>query len=196
LVGLPESLPAVYTPQLRLIRRLGRGVVISLLIALAGLGFVMIGAEIWARYHIRATHAALDKQDHEIAWVHVQKALKGRSRSADLHLLAARVARQSERMEDAKYHLEKCFELQGGISESLQIERMMLAAQTGRVETVVEPLYDYVRNDHPSSPLILEALAMGFRQLRSGSVAARFATLWLEREPDNVQALTCHGACL
>ena len=37
---------------------------------------------------------------------------------------------------------------------------------------------------------------MGFRGIRSGNVAARFAEMWLEREPDNVQALICHGVCI
>jgi tetratricopeptide (TPR) repeat protein len=156
----------------------------------------MLGADLYARHHIRATYAALDKQDYESAWEHVEKALRGRPRSADLHLLAARVARQSERMEEAHYHLERCFELQHGISEPLQIERMMLAAQTGRAETVLEPLFDYVRKDHPSSPLILEALCMGFRQLRSGNVATYFADKWVQLEPENVQALITHGVCL
>jgi Tfp pilus assembly protein PilF len=173
----------------------GRLAGILLLIALIGLGGLMIGPDLWARYHIRATHSALSKQDYDRAWNHVQKALQGRPRSADLHLLAAQVARRSEHMAEAQQHLEKCFELQSGISEPLQIERMMLAAQMGRAETVVEPLFDYVRNDHPSSALILESLCMGFRQLKSGHMAARFAGMWLEREPDNVQALTCHGVC-
>ena len=149
----------------------------------------------YARYHIRATYAALDRQDYLKAWDHVEKALNGRPGSADLHLLAARVARQNDRMEEARLHFERCYELQHGISEPLQIERMMLAAQTGRAETVLEPLYDYVRKDHPLSPLILEALCMGFRQLRSGNVAAYFANQWLQREPDNVQALICRGVC-
>jgi tetratricopeptide (TPR) repeat protein len=166
------------------------------LVGLIGLGLVMLGAELWARHHISVTNSALAKQDYKTAWVHVQKALRGRPRSAELHLLAARVARQNERMTDAEDHLKRCYDLQHGITEPLQIERMMLAAQTGRAETVVEPLYDYVRSDHPASPLILEALCMGFRGIRSGNIAARFAAMWLEREPENVQALICHGVCV
>jgi tetratricopeptide (TPR) repeat protein len=155
----------------------------------------MLGAELWAGHYERATKGALARQDYEAAWGHVCLALRGRPRSADLHLLAARVARQSDRIPEAQEHLKKCLEFQGGISEPLKLERMMLAAQSGQPETVLESLFLYVREDHPSAPLILEALCFGFRRVRLTGPAARCAQLWLEREPDNVQALICHGAC-
>src|SRR5258708_7141026 len=151
--GLSVATPAVASRQRRLVVRVGRSVGILLLVLLIGIGLLMLGADLWARHHLRATHAALDKQDYEQAWVHVQKALRGRPRSSDLHLLAARVARQSERMADAQSHLDRCYELQHGISKPLQLERMMLAAQMGKAEIMLEPLYDYVRNDDPASPL-------------------------------------------
>jgi tetratricopeptide (TPR) repeat protein len=176
-------------------RRIGRSLVVLLLLSVIGVGSWMIGAELWAGYQVRATHAALARQDYEGAWDHVRAALRGRPRSADLHLLAARVARQNDRITDANYYLQKCYELQGGISEPLKLERMMLDAQTGRVEAVVESLYAYVRQDHPAAPQVLEALCLGFRRARLAGPAVRCAEMWLEREPDNVQALLCHGAC-
>ena len=176
-------------------RCLGRFAVVLLLLSVIGVGSWMIGAELWAAYQVRATNAALARQDYEGAWDHVRTALRGRPRSADLHLLAARVARQNDRITDAQYYLQKCYELQGGISEPLKLEHMMLDAQTGRVEAVVESLYAYVRQDHPATSQVLEALCLGFRRARLAGPAVRCAELWLEREPDNVQALLCHGAC-
>src|SRR5262249_30308989 len=136
---------------------------ICVLLAIIATGLWMIGAELWAGYHVRATQAALARQDYDVAWEHVQQALRGRPRSADLHLLAARVARHNDLVAEAQEHLQKCHDLQGGISEPLKLEHLMLAAQTGRVETVLESLYAYVREDHPASAEILESLCMGFR---------------------------------
>jgi len=187
--------PTRTAPATPVRRRFGLITGILILLAIIGVGAWVAGAELWASYHVRATHAALAKQDYEAAREQVSKALRGRPRSADLHLLAARVARLNERIDEAHEYLQRCQELQGGISEPLKLEYLLLDAQTGRVEMVVESLYDYVRRDHPASPQILEALCLGFRRARLPGPAGRCAELWLEREPNNVQALICHGAC-
>jgi tetratricopeptide (TPR) repeat protein len=176
------------------VRRIARASGILVLLAITAVASWKIGAELWADHYVRATHAALARQEYESAFENVQLALRGRPRSADLHLLAARVARLNDRIDDAREHLRRCYELQGGISAPLKLEHLLLAAQTGRVETVIEPLYEYVRQDHPATPQVLEALCFGFRRSRLAGPAVRCAELWLEREPDNVQALLYHGA--
>src|SRR5262249_61590581 len=115
-------------------------------------------------------------------------------RRLDLALLAARVARLNDRLDEAHEHPQKCSQLQGGISEPLKLERMMLTAQTGEVETVVESLYEYLRRDHPATPQILEALCFGFRRARGTGPAVRCAGIWLGRGPDNLLGFLCHGA--
>jgi tetratricopeptide (TPR) repeat protein len=170
-------------------------VAVLLLVALISFCAYWLGLEAWAWYQVRATHKALAHQDYPAAWEHITKALKVRSRSAELHLLAARVARVNDKYNEANDHMQRCFELQGGTSEPLQLERLMLQAQSGRVQEVFQQLSYYVAEDNPAAAQVLEALCVGFFRQGIYNVAITTAEFWLKREPDNIQALYYHGMC-
>ena len=176
-------------------RRLLRAVAIVGLLGLISFAVFCIGLEVWAEYQVRATHKALERQDYNSAWDHVTKALKVRKKSAELHLLAARVARQGGQLDEADDLLTRTFQLQGGTSEQLQLERLMLLAQSGQVQEVYERLFAYVASDEPEAPLVLEALTVGFLREQLASPAIICAEIWLQKEPNNVQALIYHAVC-
>jgi tetratricopeptide (TPR) repeat protein len=177
-------------------RRLRRGLGLLLLLGIIALGGWMAGREIWAGYQIEAAQKATSHQDYAEARRCLERALRVRPHSPALHLLAARAARQSGNLTDADRHLRECARLQGGVSEDLQLERLMFRAQTGEVEAVLENLYVYVRETRPEAPLVLEAICQGFIRERLIGPALACIDQWLALEPDNAQAHYCRAWCL
>ena len=170
-------------------RRFWRVLAILALVSLILAGVGLVGLEIWANSHYKAAEKALAREDFDLAQKHLAKALLGKPRSSLVHLLAGRVARRTGDFSRAQYHLDRCFKLQGNrVSEDLQLEQLMLKAQTGEVETVADQLFVYVEQDRPEAPLILEALALGYAREHLLGPASKCAELWVAREPDNPQA--------
>jgi tetratricopeptide (TPR) repeat protein len=177
-------------------RRFGRAVVLGLLSLITLMGVTRAALEAWAGYHLRAAEKLLQRQRYAEARRHLAEAVKVRPRSPVLHLLLGRVSRQAGDVRKASEHLHRCLQLQGGVSEDLQLEQLMLRAQTGEVEAVLDRLAVYVTQNRPEAPLVLEALCQGFFFEHRTAPALKCAELWLEREPDNVQALYLKGLCL
>jgi tetratricopeptide (TPR) repeat protein len=171
-------------------------VAVVVLLGLISFCALWVGLEVWAYYQTRQTKQALARHDYPAAWEHANKALKVRGRNPELHLLAARAARLTGKYEDAADHLQACFDSQGGTSEPLQLEHIMLKAQTGHVEEVFESLFVYVNEDRPEAPLILEAICSGLLSQNLYGMATYCTQEWVKRDKNDSQALFMHGSCL
>jgi tetratricopeptide (TPR) repeat protein len=115
----------------------------------------------------------------------VRRSLDYRGRSGPAHLLAARLYRQMEAYEQAEEHLQRCKELQGGTTEELQLENLMLRACRGDPGGVLEDLAPYIDEKRPEGPLILEAMAVGFTRRNQNGYAFKSIEDWSKLEPDN-----------
>ena len=95
--------------------------------------------------------------------------------------------------DDVLHHLALYAEL-GGLTELLDLEHSLLRTQTGEGSMVVESgddtttvehvLQSWVRDNHPDTPLILEALVKGYLQSYRLAEALKCLNIWLQRQED------------
>ena len=167
------------------------------LLALAVLSGLSLGGywgarQLWAGYHLRAAHKALDRWQFDDARTHLHFCLAVWPRDAALQLLAAQAARRAGLFDEAARHLDECRRLNGDASLRA-LEAALLAAQAGDVARVEEDLYLFVKEDHPQTSLILEALAHGYLHIYDLPSALGCLDLLLKREPENTHALIWRG---
>jgi tetratricopeptide (TPR) repeat protein len=173
--------------------KLWRVVFAGLLLALIGLGLLLAATYALADRHQRRAQEALRLQRYSRALAELRQALRFRPGSAELHLLAGRTSRQAGDLPAAREQLEKCRELQGGVSEDLQLEEYLLRAQNGEVDRVRPFLLPYLVEEGPRTPQVLEALARAYMSSYRTALAWGFLARWLELEPSNVEALFRRG---
>jgi tetratricopeptide (TPR) repeat protein len=174
-------------------RMLRRVLAVGGLLAIMGVGLWLTGAYALAEYHIRQAHRSLERQRYDVARMEFEKALRYRPASAQLHLLAARTARQSGKFPTAWEHLHRCRELQKGVSADLQLEELLVRAQTGEFEEVFRFLEPYLQQDDERTPLVLETLSHAYLFLYRLDNAWQCLQRWLQLQPDNVEALFLRG---
>jgi tetratricopeptide (TPR) repeat protein len=161
---------------------------VPVLMLLIGLVGWFISVNLRAEYNYRAAEQALQRRDFTTALALLERCLEVRPGSAETHLLAARTARRAGALDDAGRHL-KAYEQLKGVPEALELERALVRVQRGETEAFAGYLLGCVEKGHPDSILILEALTTGFMKTYRMNHADHCLQLWLEREPDNVQAL-------
>jgi tetratricopeptide (TPR) repeat protein len=178
-------------PAGRSVRRYRR-VLIALILGGAA---VFAAAHVRAWYHYRAAQYSLARYHFAEARDHLAIALGAWPGSGDVHLLAARAARLDGAFTEAKQHLRICQQAQPSDPKALQ-EWTLLRAQIGELEPVENYLRDLLRQGaEQSPPLIQEALIEGYiRTYRLGPAKAGIDD-WLQRQPDDTQALCLQG-CL
>ncbi len=103
--------------------------------------------------------------------------------------------------DDSEQHLARYAEL-GGLTELLNLEQNLLRAQFGDLSmlvqsgddptTVEQVLQSWIKDNHPDTPLILEALIKGYLQSYRLAEALKYLNIWLKRQED-VQALLWHA---
>jgi tetratricopeptide (TPR) repeat protein len=157
----------------------------ALLAALVLVVGALGGGYAYARYHWRATRAAVKEGRPEEARGRLRVWLLLFPRSVEVHLQAARAARLGGDFDTAEAHLNRCLELRHGATEPVQVEFLLMRVQRGEVDEVVSELFQYVDNDSPEAPLILETLARAYmRDLRYGP-AYTCLTRWVAAAPDS-----------
>lgn len=146
---------------------------------------------LWAAYHWYAGWSALRRYHGDEAKAHFDQCLRvwPWSRSAGVHLLAARAAWRDGDIQEAVRQLQECQELQGDPSPESTFEWALVHAAAGDLETVEERLKERARQDPAVAPLVLEALIEGYSRMSRVVEALRAAEQWLALEPDNVRAL-------
>jgi tetratricopeptide (TPR) repeat protein len=165
---------------------------VLLLLALIGLGGSVGGAYLWAVYHYRAARSAAEKYHHAEAREHLEPCLRVWPRDGAVLLLAARVARRLQEFDQAEQFLDR-YRAACGDDDDLRLERVLLRAHGGEVDPVKAFCRTLVDQGHPAAPLILEALTAGFLRNYRLAEASFCVDLWLERQPDDCQALAARG---
>ena len=164
----------------RTLRGWGKVAASLVLLAAIGAGCWTAVREFLAGREYRLALADAKRYDPESALIHVRRSLEYRSRSAPAHLLAARLYRQLEDYDRAEEHLHRCKDLQGGTSEELQLENLMLRAAQGDAEAVLDPLIPYIQEKRPESPLVLEAMSVGFLRRYQRGFANKAVEDWIK----------------
>jgi Tfp pilus assembly protein PilF len=149
----------------------------------------------WQAYALRhwsSGNQQLQADRSSQALEHFQAALRVWPGNGPTLLAAARAARRSGDFELADQYLRLCQD-QPALSDQAALERVLLRASQGDVDSVADYCRILLHNDVPETPLILEALALGnIRLLRFGDADA-LLNLWLERSPGQPQAIFLKG---
>lgn len=170
-------------------RHPGRAASISVLLLFILGSFGMIAAYLWASYHLRAARSALERYHTSEAIPHLRTALSIRSRDPETLLLSARAARRTDAFDQADRYLDQYQEVRGLDDEALLLERVLVAAERGDVDSVSKYCQGLVEQNHPATPLILEALSRGYLRMYRLHEAEFCIKEWFRHQPDNTQAL-------
>jgi tetratricopeptide (TPR) repeat protein len=174
-----------------LIRALARHAVIKLprnvrrLIAICLVLTTGVGG--WYAYAIgrwrSATRAAAERRWTD-ARDHARFCVRVWPSDVRVRLLAARAARSLGDFETAERLLNECNKLQSESSQAVQIEFLLMRAQTGEVDEVAPILMELVQADHPDAALMLETITRAY--LHNLRYAPALATLdrWIEAAPE------------
>jgi tetratricopeptide (TPR) repeat protein len=135
------------------------------------------------------------RRDFDHARTHLAKCLAVWPDSAETHFLMARAARRGGRYDEAEMHLHRATELHW-VADALDAEHAMLKAQRAEAgeQFDVQPLLLHcIEQGHPDSILMLEALVQGYMKTYFLPAAVHCLEMWLERSPDDPQALFWRG---
>jgi tetratricopeptide (TPR) repeat protein len=170
-------------------RSLGIAILVLLIAAIAGMAITYL----WATYHLSAARAALERYHTNEALPHLRACMSIWSRDPETLLLAARAARRIGAFDEIDRYLDQYQALRGTDDETLVIERVLVRAERGELDRVGQFCQALVKQDHPATPLILEALSRGYLRKARPRDAEMALKEWLQRQPDNPQALFFQG---
>jgi tetratricopeptide (TPR) repeat protein len=174
-------------------RRPGRCAFALVLLLLTGLSLGAAGRQLWAEYHFRAAEQCLERREFTQAQDHLDRCLGVWPRHPAVHLLKARAARRAGLFPEAERELETCKRLKAS-RDAVALELALLQAQQGNLTPDLEAfLNGCVDQGHADSVLILEALSRGYAHNYRLHRALACLDRWLERRPDDVQALLGRG---
>ncbi len=165
---------------------------------LALIGFCLyLTAQSWrANYHLGAAEQALTANRLEQAKAHLLLCLELQPNHVQAHFLLAQTARRTGNDREALAYLEKAEQL-NGVPEAVELERTLLRVQNGDLTPAQDALlWAYVKKGHPGAVLILEALTKGYMKTFRLGQAQESLEEWLERQPENIQALSWRGRVL
>jgi tetratricopeptide (TPR) repeat protein len=170
-----------------------RGLAMLALLGVTALGAWAGGVGLWAGYHFRAAHAALERHHDNDAVRHLKACLTVWPDDPQTLLMAARAARRQGAFVDAEAFLDRYRQARGGEDDDVILEDMLLLAHRGEVDRPQRFCQTLVAEDHPEAPSILEAMANGYlRQLRLGDALACLKD-WEKRQPRSAQLFFLRG---
>lgn len=146
----------------------------------------------WAWYHLRAGQSDLASYRFDAALEHFQKCSRIWRLHRGCQILAARSARQAEKLDVAETHLLRAWELTAGSDPDIAFEWALFQASSGHTMDVEEYLQD-VSQDPSKSPLCWEALAQGMIRVYRILDAVILLDYWLSVAPDNLRAFELRG---
>ena len=163
-----------------------------LVMAAAGLvvagGLAALG---WAAREERSARQALAEDHLDEAQRHIGRSLLVR-RWESTNVLAARIARLRGNYSEAERALDRCGH-GTEMSESVQLEWLLLRCQRGAVDELAPALRALVDRDHTASAAILEALAAVYMRQTRYHEALDCLDRWVERAPDSIRARHWRG---
>ncbi len=104
--------------------------------------------------------------------------------SHEVERLSARTARWSGDIKSAETHLNRSLELNGGATDDIQREFLLLRVQAGQVDELAPMLFDLVNSHHPDSREILNTIASAYIVRLRYKPAYACLNKWVEVEPE------------
>jgi tetratricopeptide (TPR) repeat protein len=146
----------------------------------------------WTARLLRQAEATLAGREYGKAREQLARYLAVRPGDGRAHLLAARAARRLRQDDEARQHLRLCRETDGP-SEAVAVEYALLDVQQGDDGTV-PALRERARKDDELALQVLEVLIQYDLDTYLLRQAQQDLTLYLDRRPDDLQALLGRGS--
>ena len=146
-----------------------------------------------ARSHYQAAREAVERRDWKAARESLKEAMLIRPDWPETYLLAARVERRLEHLDEAKRHLDTCQRLQGMETQGIKVERALLRVHAGELAAVEKFLRDCIERDDPDTVEILDILSAAYEINYREAEAQRCLDELLRRKPDHFDALVRRG---
>jgi tetratricopeptide (TPR) repeat protein len=166
---------------------------VAALLLLIGACIWLAVLHLWGDYHRRAARAALERYHTTEAVPHLRAWLKVWPHDPEALFLAARAARRMREFDRADSYLDHCQQFRGMDDEDLVLERAFVRAERGELDKVRKLCEALMHQDHPATPLVQEALARGYLRMERPRDAEWVLEKWLQRQPENPQAIFLHG---
>jgi predicted Zn-dependent protease len=174
------------------VRHPARVLLVAGLLALTAGGAGVVGTQLWAAYHFRAARASVEHCHSAEARQHLTVCLRVWPHDPAVLLLAARNARRLGAFSEAEQFLDE-YQRAGGDADPLTLERALLRAERGEMDTVARYCHSLVERHDPASPLVLEALARGYLRSYRLEEAGMCLEIWQDQQPDDPQELFLRG---
>jgi len=169
----------------RRVRPLAAGLVVLVCaVVIAGLGYFVVYPQVDAYRRERRAREEIEDLDFTRARADLERCLRVRPDSADLHFLLARTCRRDGDPDAARAHLREAKRLHW-VEEEISLEYLLLQAEALLVPRVEQALRGYLERGHADETLILEALIHGCLQNNRLSDAQHWTSVWTERHPDD-----------
>jgi tetratricopeptide (TPR) repeat protein len=191
-------------PLLPVLRRIGRGaravlsrarrrprttvLVLTLLLAAAAGGVYGYACHSWHRAQAAVREIRLDEAKDRLTFCR-----RVWPRSVEVHLLSARVARLNGDYAEAESHLNRCMQLEGGATDPIQLEFLLMRAQSGEIDELAPTLVRLVEDNHPESLLILETMARTYMHGLQYGPAYQCLSRWIAAAPDDARPYHWRG---
>jgi tetratricopeptide (TPR) repeat protein len=147
----------------------------------------------YAVYQWRAAEAALRAERLDEAQERLAFCLKVWPRNPDVLLLAARTSRLTGHFPEAEAQLNRCIQLQGGATERVQLEFLLMRVQAGEMDELAPALFDLVDKGHPETPAILETIARSYMHRLRYKPAFHCLNRWIALQPHNAKPVHWRG---
>jgi predicted Zn-dependent protease len=149
------------------------------------------------RKSLEEAELALKEGEFERARLELEKCLLAWPNDPHVYFLLARTARRARDLDHAERHLAHCEHLQDDRSDprlgDTKLEWVLILAQRGKLTEVEHFLRRRIQQEHPDRLLILETLSWEFMLRNRLSDALSLLDLWLEKQPDDYEALVRRG---
>lgn len=158
----------------------------------AAVATYFMGVRLRLQNSLQTAQRALDQDHLEEAQQHLDLCLQLKPDDPTILLLAARTARRRDDLEQAERHLAALERRPGDPLERV-LERRLLSAQYGDLESTESTLWSLTEADNPHASLVLEAMTKGFLERSRSADAARSVILLLQRRPESPCAHLLRG---
>ncbi len=154
---------------------------------------LVLGGVSYVRSQWRAAEVDIEADRPADARARLDRCLQLWPWSSESHRLAGRAARMAGDLPSAESHLQRALKLRGEATEALQIEFLLLRAQSGQLDEVVPVLSEAVDNGHPDSPMILETVTRIYMVQLRYRPAYICLTKWIALRPHIARAYQWRG---
>ncbi len=147
----------------------------------------------YAMHQWEAAQVAVKEERTQDAKERLAFCLRVWPRSTEVHVLAARAARLNGDLQAAERYLNRCLELEGGATEAVQLEFLLMRAQGGEIDELAPALFELVEKGHPDSQAILETISRTYILRLRYKPAFACLSRWIEYQPDNPKPYQWRG---